>query len=44
MFGSFEGRGGLVKKGSGKKIDLWEGKALGGLVFFIIQNPPNLGN
>jgi len=47
LFGSLDGRGreGLKKKEerSGKNGELWEGRALRGLVFFIIQNPPDLG-
>jgi len=27
---------------SGKNVEFWEGRVLGVLVFFIIQNPPNL--
>jgi hypothetical protein len=30
--------------GSGRNRALWEGRVLGTLFFFIIQNPPNSGN
>jgi len=39
--GVWRGEEGLKKK-SGKNGELWEGRGLGGLVFFIVRNSPNL--
>jgi len=41
--GKVGGNFGKKEGASGKNLEFWEGRFLGFLVFFIIQNPPNLG-
>jgi len=43
FFWRLEGRAWEKRGGSGRNRELWEGRTLGVLFFFIIQNPPNLG-